>query len=145
MKTILAAVDFSEVTNRIMTSTSELARAFDAKVYIIHIAPPDPTFVTYEPGPQSERDFHAKELRQEHRDLQQLAASLIQQGLKADSLLVQGPSTVTILDEAIRLEADLIIIGSHGHGKLYELLVGSVTEGVIQNAECPVMVIPSER
>ena len=36
-------------------------------------------------------------------------------------------------------------MGSHGHGAIYELLVGSVTEGVLRKARCPVLVVPSER
>ena len=50
-----------------------------------------------------------------------------------------------ILEEAERLEAEVIIMGSHGHGALYDLIVGSVTEGVLRKAKCPVLVLPSKR
>jgi nucleotide-binding universal stress UspA family protein len=39
-------------------------------------------------------------------------------------------------------QADLLVLGSHGHNHLYTAVVGSVTEGCIRNATCPVLVIP---
>ncbi|MEY2831959.1 MAG: hypothetical protein RLZZ574_1217, partial [Cyanobacteriota bacterium] len=59
-------------------------------------------------------------------------------------LLVQGATIETILREASKLRADMIIIGSHGHGALYRALVGNVTEGVIRKALCPILVIPAQ-
>ncbi|MEO8353471.1 MAG: universal stress protein, partial [Chthoniobacteraceae bacterium] len=40
--------------------------------------------------------------------------------------------------------ADMIVMGSHGHGSFYELLVGSVTSGVLRDARCPVLVVPAK-
>jgi len=37
----------------------------------------------------------------------------------------------------------MIVMGSHGHGALYELLVGSITQGVLKAAKCPVVVVPA--
>jgi len=39
----------------------------------------------------------------------------------------------------------MILLGSHGHGALYHLLIGSVSEGVIRKASCPVIIIPSKK
>ena len=49
----------------------------------------------------------------------------------------------TVLDQISNLDPEVIIMGSHGHGALYHLFVGSVTEGVIRHAKRPVLVIPS--
>jgi nucleotide-binding universal stress UspA family protein len=48
-----------------------------------------------------------------------------------------------ILSEAEQHQASLIVMGSHGHGAFYELLVGSVTHGVMKGAHCPIVVVPS--
>lgn len=144
MQTILAAVDFSDVTDRVLDTTQQLAHALGADVFIVHVAPPEPSFVTYEPGPQSERDFRAKELRQEHRDVQALLERFGGQ-VKAEALMVQGPTVAKILEEAERLSADLIVVGSHGHGALYDLLVGSVAEGVMRKTTRPVVVVPARK
>ena len=49
-----------------------------------------------------------------------------------------------ILECAKAVKADAIVMGRHGHGAMYNLLVGSVTEGVLKRATCPVVLVPSE-
>jgi nucleotide-binding universal stress UspA family protein len=46
------------------------------------------------------------------------------------------------LDKVAKHEAGLVVVGSHGHGALYNLLVGSVAEGVIRHSTVPVVVVP---
>ena len=48
-----------------------------------------------------------------------------------------------ILDEANKLNIDLIVVGSHGHGAVYHLMVGSVSQGVLHQSTCPVLVVPT--
>ncbi|HDY68944.1 MAG TPA: universal stress protein [Candidatus Scalindua sp.] len=50
---------------------------------------------------------------------------------------------VVILDESSKLKIDLIVVGSHGHGAVYHLIVGSVSEEVLQRSSCPVLVVPT--
>jgi nucleotide-binding universal stress UspA family protein len=47
------------------------------------------------------------------------------------------------LKEAADLDIDLIVVGSHGHGAMYQLLVGSISEGVLRRSNRPVLVIPT--
>ena len=145
MKQILAAVDFSDVTSCVVDRAAELAKAFSAKLTLLHAAAPDPEFVGYEPGPQTVRDTRALELRSENRDLEEMARSLTDQGIQTIGKLVMGPTVMTIIEHARALEADLIILGSHGHGALYKALVGSATEGVMRKSTCPVLVVPAPR
>lgn len=143
MKTILAAIDFSDVTEAVLDHATALAGAFGAKVYVVHVAAPEPTFVTYAPGPQHERDFRADELRDEHRKIQDLAAAMQAKKIDAEALLVPGETINKLLEEADHLDADIIVMGSHGHGALYELLVGSVTDGILRKAKRPVTIVPA--
>ncbi len=145
MKTLLVAVDFSDVANAVVAAASALAQRLAARVVLIHVAAPEPSFVTYEPGPQHERDHRAKVLRKEHRDLQVMADELGKQGVVAEALLVQGATVDKLIDEADRLAVDMIVIGSHGHGALYHLLVGSVAEGVLRRTKRPVLVVPGRK
>jgi len=143
MKNILVPVDFSDVTDAVLRLALEVGKPFQAKIHLLHVAAPDPDFVGYEPGPPSVRVQLAEKFRDEHRKIQALkeASGLPEDGIHAH--LIQGPFIQKILEEADRLQADLLVIGSHGHGALYNLLMGSVAEGILRDSRCPVLVVPS--
>ena len=61
MKTILAAIDFSDVTEGLVHKAGELSRACGATLYLLHIEPPEPDFVGYGAGPQHVRDQVARD------------------------------------------------------------------------------------
>ena len=154
MKRILAAIDFSGVSEAIVDQAVSLTEAFSSELVLLHVAAPDPDFVGYGVGPPSVRGGRAHTLRSEHEELQQTAEGLRQRGITAKSLLVQGPTIDEIpslsrtklrLDQANRLKTDLIILGSHGHAALHRALLGSVSEGVLRAATCPILIVPSRR
>jgi nucleotide-binding universal stress UspA family protein len=139
---LLVAVDFSTVTEGILEIVGRMARP-DRAVYLLHVAEPDPSFIGMEAGPDEVRDQVAKQFHEEHEKLQAMAARLRDAGYEITSLLVQGPTVQTILKEADRVAAEVIVVGSHGRGKLFDLVVGSVSAGVIRKAKVPVLVVPS--
>jgi nucleotide-binding universal stress UspA family protein len=145
MKIILAALDFSAVGTAVIEQAARLAEGFGAKLWLVHVAAPDPDFVGYDAGPPNVRDQVAHELRDAHRRVQDAANGLRARGLDAAALQVQGPTADTIVSEAERLGADVIILGSHGHGALHRALLGSVSEGVLRSAACPVLIVPAPR
>ncbi|HMP88594.1 MAG TPA: universal stress protein [Kiritimatiellia bacterium] len=142
MKTILAPVDFSDCAQKVIETATRLVSAFGSRLIILHVAAPEPEFVGYGPGPQTVRDSVAKEFKDEHRRIHALSRELEACGLNATALVIQGYPVDKIIEEAARQQADLIVMGSHGHGLLRNLLVGSVTEGVMRKAECPVLIVP---
>jgi len=142
MKNILVALDFSNVTDPLIETACKLAQAFDSDVHLIHVANPEPEFVGYDPGPEMVRMNVAHEFREEHRQIQELEKRFPNPE-RVNALLIQGMTVEKILQEQERLSTDLIIMGSHGHNAIYRLLVGSVTEGVMRKAACPVLVVPS--
>jgi len=139
---ILVAVDLSDATNKVMRVTEYLAKATQGDVRLLHVAEAEPDFVGYEAGPEVVRDQIAKEFRDEHRKIQEHADTLRQAGVNAKALLIQGPIIETVLSEARRFEADLLIVGSHGFGALYDLLVGSSSRGILKDTDIPVLVVP---
>lgn len=145
MKSIVAAVDFSPVTERILRMALDMARGLGGKVWVIHAAAPDPDFIGFKTGPRYIRDHRAEQLRKEHSDLQAMAEGLRRDGAEAEALLVQGPTSESILGEAERLKADMIVIGSHGHGALHRALLGSVSEQVMRESPVPVLIVPSTK
>jgi nucleotide-binding universal stress UspA family protein len=143
MKNILVPVDFSAETDRVISMAATLASATKAHLWIVHVAAPDPDFVGFDAGPTYVREQRAEILRQEHVQIQELAASMKQQGLACEGLLVQGPTTDTLLEEIDRLQADLVIMGSHGKSGLFKAFVGSVSEQVLRESRVPVMIVPA--
>lgn len=139
---LLVAVDFSAVTERQVAAVERLA-APGREIHVLHVAEPDPDFVGFEGGPDTVREQIAAEFRQEHRQVRALAARLRDAGFDATGLLVQGPTVTTILEQADRLAAHAIVVGSHGRGAIFDLVVGSVSAGVIRKAQVPVLVVPS--
>jgi len=152
---LLVGVDLSESTENVVKTAEEIAKALSAKVWIIHVVKPEPADLyagANEPDsigagmdPQSFRDSLAKRFHDEHRQIQEIADRLRNTGLDTTALLVLGETVETMLGEASKLEVDMIVVGSHGRGAMYQLLVGSTSEGILHKSECPVIVVPTHK
>ncbi|MBI5917572.1 MAG: universal stress protein [Bacteroidetes bacterium] len=141
MKNILVAIDFLPISQRLVEHAANWAEKFGAKIWLVHVAAPDPEFVGYDVGPQYIRDSRADVLRQEHQDLQAYAKRLEDKGLNAEALLIQGPTVETLVKEAGKLHADLIVLGAEPHGKVFDALFGSIWADVVKKVKTPVMLI----
>jgi nucleotide-binding universal stress UspA family protein len=97
---------------------------------------PAPPFRTVNLIRENVSALHAQELLQRYLD------ALRSQGLTVIPILVSGKPIEKILLEAERLQPVLIVLGSHGHGALHHLLLGSVSEGVLRKANSPVVIVP---
>ncbi|MGD9634786.1 MAG: universal stress protein [Pirellulales bacterium] len=143
MSNILAAVDLSSVSDAVLREAESFARATSARLTLLHVvAPNTEEFVGYEAGPPAAVKSRTEKFGHEYAELEQRVAALRAAGIDADSLLVEGSTVETILKEADRLDARLIILGSHGHGMLHQALVGSTSAGVIKHSDRPVLVVP---
>ena len=143
MRNVLVAVDFSPVHSAVLAEATEIARAFGAKLWVLHAAAPEPDFVGWDPGPLGTRDAVARHLREHHRSVQAMAEELREDGLEATALLVQGPTTETILAQAEQIGAELIVVGTHGHGALARAILGSTSRSLLGRATVPVLVVPA--
>jgi nucleotide-binding universal stress UspA family protein len=144
MKNILAAVDFSAIKYEVIRQAAHFAGLHSTKLWLLHIAAPHPDFVGYDIGPESVREQRAEELHGEHQWLQDKAEQLRKSGMDVTALLVQGETIDKILVECKRLAADMIVLGTQGHGTIRHLFAGSVIQGIIKDAHCPVLIIPSQ-
>ena len=75
--------------------------------------------------------------------LEALAQDLTRRGLEAFVHERDGSVVEEILRAAEDLAVNLMVVGSHGHGAVYNLLVGSVTEGILKANRRPVLVVPT--
>ena len=142
MKNILVTIDFDNKEHILVNKASEFAKAFQAKLWIVHVAAPDPDFVGYEVGPKYIRDSRAEELREEHRILQKFAEEQESKGIACEGLLIQGATIQMIIEESIKLNVDLIVAGHHEHGFLYKAFAGSTSSDIIKKSKIPVLLVP---
>ena len=142
---LLVTVDLSEATQIIVKKAEEIAIALSAKVWILHNAVPEPDFVEFKVDPQAARETLARKFHEEHRQIQEIANRFRKTGLDATALLVHGPTVEYILKEASELDVDMIVVGSHGRGAMYQLLMGSISEGILHKSRCPILVIPTHK
>ncbi|TNF97694.1 MAG: universal stress protein [Gammaproteobacteria bacterium] len=140
---LLVAVDLSDSTEIIVKKVEEIAKPLSAKVWIIHNAVPEPDVLEFKADPQAAREALAKKFHQEHRQIQEIAERMRTAGLDTTALLVHGPTVETILEEVEKLEVDMIVVGTHGRSAVYQLIMGSVSEGILHKSQCPVLVIPT--
>jgi nucleotide-binding universal stress UspA family protein len=144
MKNILVAVDMENGDEALLGHATKLASKFDAKVWIIHVAAPDPDFVGFDAGPVYIRKTLADDLRKEHKTLRLYAEDLTGKKINAESLMVQGPPVQTIFEEAAKLETDLLIIGSHKHNFIRRIFGDDVSLQIILKSKIPMLLIPLE-
>jgi len=135
-------LDFSAVAEDQLEIVGRLASP-NREIYLLYVAEPDPSFVGYEAGPDEVRHEVAVEFKREHEQLHAMADRLREQGHEAQAIMVQGPTVQTILEQAEKLDAEVIVVGSHGRGKLFDLVVGCVSAGVIRKSPVPVLVVPA--
>ncbi|MCM8568968.1 universal stress protein [Gramella jeungdoensis] len=142
LKNIMVAVDFNDSIGELMVYAEGLAEKFNSKIWVLHVADPEPDFVGYEPGPQYIRDIKAEEYREEHQNLQEVCKNFINEDIESEALLIQGSTVETVLEEAKKLNIDLLIVGTHKHSFLHNLLQESVSMELIKKAEIPMLTIP---
>ncbi len=148
---ILVAINLSKSPQIVIGQAKKLAKALSAKIWLLHVAtvrldfsfsPVSSDKVTYlDAG--GIRDTIAKKFHNEHRLLQQFGQELRSAGLDCTAILVQGSITETILKEAAKLSADMVILGSEGKGVVGRFLLGSTCEDILHKSSVPVLIVPT--
>lgn len=132
VETIMIAYDGSPASERALMHAGRLARDFKAKLYIyqaiVQVAMNHPIVV----------EANRADLIHAHTALQTLAKSL--EGVVSHAEVREASSSTGIVEYADEIKADLLVIGSHGKSGLTRWMIGSETEGVLQEAHCPVLV-----
>ena len=146
MKVIIAALDFSDANAPVIKATTKLAKALGECVHLVHVIEPEPTYAAY--GLTPDEFPIAQEIQEEsrHRSKQKLTKIAAQMELTNVKIKVlHGQPLNAILDYAHKSDADMLVLGSHGHGFLSSLLLGSVAEGCVRKSKIPSLIVPVER
>jgi len=135
---ILVPVDFSPRTAGQLERAADLARRFDSALDVVHVIDPPTMPDLYVPFERLVVDVAGTTARA-ITELEELTAPLKGELEVATEVLV-GRAATEIAKRA-EAGADLIVIPTHGHSGLDRVLLGSVAEGVLRRAECPVFVL----
>ena len=143
MKTLLVPIDFSDVTPRVLDKATELAKALGGRVVVLHVIQPPVNLSSSDPVLiENTARITAAAEKAADKNLERL-----EKGLRADLPEVElsrltGAPVARILEQAELRSADYIILGSHGHTAVYDLLVGSTAHGVLKKATSAVIIVP---
>jgi nucleotide-binding universal stress UspA family protein len=144
IRQILCPIDFSDTARHALGHAAAVARWYDARVVGLHVIPPPivpPPSVLLSAAPEtfalSEADRGMVRLR-----LNDWLTNVAGAEVKTEAMVDDGSAAAVILDQAERLHADLIVMGTHGLGGFERFVLGSVTERVLRKASSPVLTVP---
>ena len=142
IKRILLATDFSECSDAALVFASHLAGKTDARLYIVHVNGIVDVSVPAVPPTEGGYYYDAPwgyERREVRERLNKIVPTVA--NVAYEHCYLTGSPVAQILKLAEREHMDLIVIGSHGRTGFSRLLMGSVAEGVVRSAQCPVLVV----
>ena len=137
LKNIVLAFDGSEYSNRALQYAKTFAERFEATLWLVHIFTHTSDLLGYE----DYEKLYSKRKARGQTLLNEALQELSNTRLDVREKLEEGPEAESILNIAKNCQADLIVMGTRGHGTLKGLLVGSVSRKVIHHSSCPVMVV----
>src|SRR5882724_1932938 len=127
MKTILVAVDTSGSADSVVTESAVLARAHNARVVLLTVVQPPLITSEYTPMIENIAEITAAAAKAAARHLASIQKRLSAGGIEAVGVQAMGAPVTHILEQARKHAVDYVVMGSHGHRALYDLLVGSTT------------------
>ncbi len=140
IKRILVPVDFSDSSLRALEVGEDLAKRFEAELHLFHSHPV--SFVGTSPYAPVLPVYYFQDLTQAARNqLHEWRLKHCDEGLEVLEHLSELPAADAILEFAETLPADLIVMGTRGLSGIKHVLLGSVTERVVQRADCPVLTV----
>jgi nucleotide-binding universal stress UspA family protein len=137
---ILCATDFSTSAKRVYEYAIDLAARLQAEIKLIH-AYQIPAYTLPDGVVEVPVEVEADIRKRLAEQLETFARSIDTKGVKVEAKLCDGVPYVEITHAARELNADLVVIGTHGRTGLAHLLLGSVAERVVRTCEVPVLTI----
>jgi nucleotide-binding universal stress UspA family protein len=144
LNSILVATDFSEPSAVALEYGRHFARSYGAALHLLHVAEDATLRYSGEFAavlPDLQRDLE----RSARLELAKLVTDDDRRTLKIHTVVeTHLKAAGGITDYARRHNIDLVIVGTHGHGALKHLVMGSVAERVVRTAPCPVLTVRAE-
>ena len=141
-KSILVPTDFSEPAEHALDYALELAAKLGAKIYLLNVIG-IPALGLAEIGVAVSAATIESRIQISQVELDQLVAGRPQADI--ETMLRTGEARDVIVDVAREIGAELIVMGTHGRRGVRRALIGSIAEGVLRIAPCPVLAIREPR
>ena len=138
---ILVAVDGSPDAEAAVRHAAELARDQNARLTLLTVIPPLPATALLASGAAPPRS----EVVRHYGDILRRAADSLPSDVSVTTLLVEGSQARALVQRACSDEYDLIVMGSHGHGRLHGALLGCVSQKVLCASPVPVLLARAPR
>lgn len=143
---LLCCVDFGPSTDRIVAEAVSLARPAAGEVVLLHIAPAEEPLTSGGVAPPRTHPVPPIDVAERRARLEAAVGSAQGQGVDVRGVLsVDEAPAEAVLREAEAQGATHVVLGSHGHAMVFELLVGSFTQAVLRRSRLPVLVVPVAR
>jgi nucleotide-binding universal stress UspA family protein len=136
VRRILLATDLAPASEGATRQAFELARDLGSTLLIVSVIDPS---VRGAPGGRVERMDQRRAARE--ASAQQLVVRGRQAGVPVTFMVWEGEPGPSIVEAAKAEQVDLVVVGTHGRGAVGRLLIGSVSDFVLRNAPCPVLVV----
>ena len=137
--TIVFANDFSESSEHAFDYALSMAKKFDSRLVIIHVIN-EPVDLRGFYVPHISFENLEKEIADSaEKMMEKFCHTKIRDYSNYESMVISGIPYEEIIKKAGELNADLIVLGTHGRKGLDHILFGSTAERVVRNAPCPVM------
>jgi nucleotide-binding universal stress UspA family protein len=137
---ILMPTDFSPTSQHALEHAVAVALKFGASLHILHVIANPMEVAAWPEGYWVELSGLRQRLREDaEASLARLAKSI--EGVRVTTEVLDGVPARAIVGAAKKHGAQLIVMGTHGHGGVTHLLLGSVAERVVRTAPCPVLTV----
>ena len=143
IRTIVVPVDFSDCSLAGLTYAVRFAKEVGARIVVVHIADLGPVMMTTGRGDYDSPTFIEAARRRCGDQMKDFLKRVSFGGVPVDASAVAGYCPDAIYEAAAKEGADLIIISTHGRTGLRRAFIGSVAEGTVRHAACPVLVVHS--
>ena len=142
-KTMLVAVDFSEVSAAALKVAIDLARRLGAQLKVVHVVQPQPVPLPLEGSAIYMDEVQSWQLDEAEKSLAKFIEDHSEPGVVSVTKVRSGVAATEISQAAVDIGADLIVLGTHGRSGLKHLLMGSIAESVLRVAPVPVLCVRS--
>ncbi len=140
LKKILVPLDFSGVAKDALPWATFLAARFGAELILTHVVEKFP--INYLLGSGLTNETIAPLIKQSEADLERIARGVSKPiGVKISAVVRNGSPYEAICEAARTLNADLIVLTTHGHTGLKKVWLGSTAERVVRHSPCPMLVV----